>query len=74
MYKYPRIKDLRKDRDKSQAEIADYLGEHITTYRRWETGETEIPTHIVIALCRKYDVSADYILGFTNEYKKLPRN
>ena len=73
MYRYPRVKDLRTDKDKSQADIAKYLGEHLTTYRRWESGEREIPTHIIIELCRYYDVSADYLLGFTNEFNKLPR-
>lgn len=66
-YKYPRIRDLREDKDKTQADIAIMLNEHITTYRRWETGETEIPTHIVKQLSVYYDVSVDYILGLTDD-------
>lgn len=73
MYRYPRVRDLRSDNDKSQAEVAKHLGEHITTYRRWENGDTEIPVHIIIELCKYYDVSANYMLGFTNEFSKLPR-
>ena len=60
---YPRIRDLREDSDKTQADIANILGVHITQYRRWETGETEIPVHILIELCKYYNVSADYILN-----------
>ncbi len=72
MYIYPRIKDLREDKDLTQQQIADELGQHLTTYRRWETGETEVPAHIVVRLCKFYNTSADYILGLTNEYKQLP--
>lgn len=60
---YQRIRDLREDSDKTQADIANILGVHITQYRRWETGETEIPVHVLIELCKYYNVSADYILN-----------
>lgn len=64
---YQRIRDLREDKDKTQAEIAKILNTHTTQYRRWETGETEIPVHKLIELCEFYKVSADYILGLTNK-------
>ncbi len=69
MYKYQRIKDLREDKDFTQSDVAKYLKEHTTTYQRWERGESEIPCHIVIKLCKLYNVSADYILGMTNTKK-----
>lgn len=69
MYKYQRIKDLREDKDLTQSDVAKYLKEHTTTYQRWERGESEIPCHIVIKLCKLYNVSADYILGMTNTKK-----
>jgi len=72
MFTYPRIKDLREDRDFSQKAVAEILGEHLTTYQRWEQGVHEVPTHIVVELCKLYNVSADYVLGFTNEPKPLP--
>lgn len=72
-YYYQRIKDLREDNDKRQADIAIMLNEHNTQYQRWERGETEIPVHILKKLCIFYNVSADYILGFTNEKKPLPK-
>lgn len=74
MYKYQRIRDLREDADKTQEEIAKILNKQVTVYRRWENGDTEIPTHIVIELCKFYNVSADYILGFTNIKKPLPND
>ena len=66
-HSYQRIRDLREDADKTQAELAKILNTHTTQYRRWETGETEIPTHKVIELCKFYKVSADYILGLNNK-------
>ena len=64
---YRRIRDLREDNDKTQAEIAQILNTYTTQYRRWESGETEIPAHKIIELCKYYKVSADYILGITNK-------
>lgn len=69
MYLYQRIRDLREDKDKTQQEIADYLEKGLTTYRRWETGEREIPVHIIIQLAKYYNVSLDYLVGLTNNSK-----
>lgn len=73
MFTYPRLKDLREDKDLSQKTLAEILGEHTTTYQRWENGITEVPTHIIVSLCKFYNISADYVLGFTNEPKQLPK-
>ena len=58
-----RIRDLREDRDKTQQEIADVLGTSQTMYARYERGANELPIRHLIALCRYYGVSSDYILG-----------
>lgn len=73
MYVYNQIRNLREDNDYTQKQIADKLKTHLTQYRRWETGQTEIPTHIVIELCKFYNVSADYILGLTKEMRPLKK-
>lgn len=57
------IRDLREDNDKSQKDIADYLGTSQTMYARYERGANELPIRHLIKLCRYYNVSADYILG-----------
>ncbi len=62
-YIYQRVRDLREDKDLTQAQIAKILNVYTTTYQRWERGETEIPSHIVKRLSIYYNVSADYILG-----------
>ena len=57
------IRDLRKNHDKTQQEIANILGTSQTMYARYERGANELPIRHLIALCKYYGVSADYILG-----------
>ena len=61
-----RIRDLREDRDKTQQEIAEYLGTSQTMYARYERGANELPIRHLLKLCDYYNVSADYILGRTD--------
>ena len=58
-----RLRQLREDHDKTQAEIASYLGIKQTVYSRYETGKNDMKPFQIIALCEYYHVSADYILG-----------
>ncbi len=64
---YKRIRDLREDADLTQAEIAEIIHMHKTTYVRYETGEREIPLNIAILLARHYQVSLDYLAGISPE-------
>ncbi len=64
---YPRLRDLREDRDLNQTQVAKMLGMSQTGYSKYETGENDIPTHILIQLSRFYDTSIDYILGESND-------
>lgn len=58
-----KIRDLREDRDKTQADVANYLGIKQTVYSRYETGRSQMSIRMLIELCKYYHVSADYILG-----------
>ena len=64
---YPRIRDLREDRDLNQTQVAVMLGMSQTGYSKYETGENDIPTAILIKLARFYGTSIDYLLGETNQ-------
>lgn len=66
---YKRIRDLREDNDKTQTEIADYLGMKQPQYYRYENGSRDIPSNILIKLADFYGVSVDYILGRTDNPK-----
>ena len=63
---FQRLEDLRIDNDKTQAEIAEYLGRQREVYRRYEKGTRQIPVDFLIRLAAFYNVSTDYLLGLTN--------
>ena len=67
---YPRIRDLREDRDLSQKQVASMLGMSQTGYSKYETGENDIPTAVLIKLADFYDTSIDYLLSRTNVKKR----
>ena len=71
MYYIQRIRNLREDNDKTQAEIAEILGTSQTMYARYERGANELPIRHLITLCKYYKVSADYILGLSNKKKNI---
>lgn len=65
--KYIRIRDIREDHDLSQIEVARIVGMSQTGYSKYETGENDIPTAILIALAKYYNTSVDYLLGLTDD-------
>ena len=62
-YYMKKIRDLREDHDLTQTQVAQILGTSQTMYARYERGASEMPIRHLIALCRLYHVSSDYILG-----------
>ena len=67
---YQRLRDLREDKDMNQTQIAKILAMSQTGYSKYETGENDIPTAILIKLARFYDTSIDYLLGETDNPKR----
>ena len=67
---YRRIRDLREDRDLNQTQVAKILGMSQTGYSKYETGENDIPTSILIKLAKFYNTSIDYLLEQTNNPKR----
>lgn len=63
---YPRIRELREARGYSQREMADLLEMLQPQYFRYEQGQRDIPTQMLIRLSEIYGVSVDYILGLTD--------
>ncbi len=71
---YTRIRSLREDHDLTQKKIATILNMSQTGYSKYETGENDIPTRILINLSLYYDTSIDYLLGITDEPKPYARS
>ena len=67
---YRRIRDLREDHDWNQTEVANMLHMSQTGYSKYETGENDIPTRILIELANIYDTSIDYLLNQTDNPKR----
>ncbi|MBP5467050.1 MAG: helix-turn-helix transcriptional regulator [Clostridia bacterium] len=63
---YVRIKELRKEKGLNQSQVAKELSMSQTGYSKYETGENDIPTAVLIKLAKFYSVSVDYILGLTD--------
>jgi len=71
---YSRIRDLREDRDLNQTQVAKMLGMSQTGYSKYETGENDIPTVILIKLASFYNTSIDYLLGETDCKDRYPKS
>lgn len=70
---YRRIRDLREDRDLNQTQVAKMLCMSQTGYSKYETGENDITTEVLIKLARFYNTSIDYLLGETDVITPYPR-
>lgn len=62
MYYYPRLKDLREDKDLTQACIGNLLNTTQQQYYKYEKGIQEIPAHHLITLAKFYGVSIDCLV------------
>lgn len=58
-----RMKELRKERNLRQEDIAAELGIALTTYCRYELGMREPTLAVLARMADYYGVSADYLLG-----------
>ena len=57
---YRRIRELREDRDLYQKDIAEMLKMSQTGYSKYETGENDIPTQVLIKLADFYGRTPAY--------------
>ena len=73
VFRYPRLRDLREDKNLSQKTIADYLKVKPNTYSRYETGAHNIPVEVLGQLADFHNTSVDYLMGRTDEVQPYPR-
>ncbi len=66
-----RIKDLREDNDLSQSVIAKVIKTTQQQYSKIELGKSDISGEKLKLLAEFYNISADYILGLTDEPRRL---
>ena len=71
MIAYRRLRDMREDSDKTQADIAKVLKITTQQYQLYESGKRELPMHHFVTLAEYYNVSLDYLAGLINSPRKL---
>ncbi|MBQ8390397.1 MAG: helix-turn-helix transcriptional regulator [Oscillibacter sp.] len=64
-----RLRNLREDRDLTQADLGRVLNKSQQGYNHIEAGRAELKIDDLIKLCRFYCLSADYIIGLTDDPK-----
>lgn len=63
-----KIKELRKEVGLTQKQVAKLLNKSETGYASWEQGLSEPCVNDLRSLCKIFKVSADYLLGLTDDY------
>ena len=66
-----RIREIREDRDFSQAQVGEVLNKSQQGYNHIEIGRAELKIDDLKKLCNFYNISADYLIGLTDEIKPL---
>ena len=63
---YPRIRNLREDKDITQTQMGKILACSQRVYSNYERGDIDVPTETLTRIADFYDVSVDYLLGRTD--------
>lgn len=69
-----RLKEFRKSKKTSQETMANELNNNRTNISGYETGKHLISTSFLYDICKKYNISADYLLGRINEPVNIKNN
>lgn len=64
-----RLRNVREDRDLTQAEIGEVLNKTQQGYNHIEAGRAELKIDDLAKLCRYYNLSADYLIGLISKPK-----
>ena len=63
-----RIIELRKEKDLTKTALGEAIGVSDVSIGYWESGRSEPNASNIVALADFFDVSADYLLGRTDDY------
>lgn len=66
-----RLRNTREDRDLTQAEVGRVLNKSQQGYNHIEAGRAELKIDDLVKLCQFYNLSADYLIGITDQPKKI---
>lgn len=66
-----KLKEVRERTGMNKKEFANYIGMKYTTYNNYETGAREPDSEFLIMISKKFNVSADFILGLQEDREIL---
>ena len=66
-----RLKEVRKNAGEKQEELADFLGVWKSSISEMESGKKMTTAEKIALICERYNISADYLLGLTDERRPL---
>lgn len=64
-----RLRNVREDRDLTQADVGKVLNKSQQGYNHIEAGRAELKIDDLVKLCQFYNLSADYLIGLINKPK-----
>lgn len=67
-----RLKELRKSKKINQTILANAVNLNIKQIQRYEGGSNEPTLSVLIALADYFDVSLDYLVGRSDDPRRLP--
>ena len=65
---YEKLKQERISKNLTQKQVAEYLQISRPAYTNYESGTREPSFEILRKICDFFDISADYIIGRTDNY------
>ena len=69
-----KIRELRRSKDLTQEQLADYLNISYQSVSKWETGTTLPDLSYIIPLSRLFEISTDELLGYEQSKEDLLKN
>lgn len=63
-----KLRQLRKEKGLTQKEVATALNVNMMTYAHYELGDREPSIAMLKSLCDFFDVTADYLIGRSDDY------
>ncbi len=67
-----RLRELRKGKNVSQTVLANNIGVVLKQVQRYEAGQNDPTLSVLLALADFFDVSLDYLVGRSNDPRRLP--
>jgi len=66
-----RLRNIREDRDLTQAQLGKVLNKSQQGYNHIEAGRAELKIDDLVKLCQFYNLSSDYLIGLSDKQKPL---